>query len=358
MLTQRELKEIARLHEPWLEGKPGGQWADFSGMELANLDFSGMNFETASFRGAWIHGCDLSGHLTFADFRGAEIRDSHAGYCNFEGADFTDTKCTNIVFTRVRFDSARLRRAQFDGCDFTRCKLECCDMTGVQFRDTELSWVAMACSWGYTPPVRDAETVLTEGKFIAAMLGIGFKDEGKIAEWMDEAWSRAQDHNDECDLKASHCEPEYRELLAHYAIAFAQARAQFPAEAETLFSHGEHFAPIEITAAAVQLAEGSSMETVLGMEYHGLLRPENAGDLARLKEAVELIMEDALGGETLVDLGALNARYGFNCLYEPSLHDLLREREEVAGAQFVQDADVISLEIRPEFLHGMTMMMQ
>ena len=358
MLTQRELKKMARLHERWLEGAPGGQYADFSGMELANLDFSGMNFEAATFRGAWIHGCDLSGNFTFADFRGAELRDCTASHCSFEGADFTDAKCQNFSIFRARFDGARLRRAQFDGCDFARCKLDCCDMTGVQFRDTELSWVATACSWGETPPARDMKTLLAEETFKSSMMVTGLWDNRKIAEWMDEAWSRAQDQSCGCEPKPGPREPEYRELLSHYAAAFAQARAQFPLAIEALFSHGEHFAPNEINAASAQLAEGSSMETVLSMECHGLLRPENAGDLAHLKEAVELIVEGALGGEPLVDLEVLNALYGFDGLHELTLHDLLREREEVADARLDHVADMILTEIKPEFLHGMTMMMQ
>jgi len=42
MLTQKELREMARLHERWLEGESDGQRADFSGMELTRLNFSGL----------------------------------------------------------------------------------------------------------------------------------------------------------------------------------------------------------------------------------------------------------------------------------------------------------------------------
>ena len=80
MLSQHELKKMDRLHELWLEGKTGGQYADFSGMELTNLDFDGMTFEAAAFRGARISDCCLCGNFVSADFRGAELRNVYAGY--------------------------------------------------------------------------------------------------------------------------------------------------------------------------------------------------------------------------------------------------------------------------------------
>jgi len=353
---------MARLHARWLEGAPGGRCADFSGMELANLDFGGMNFEAASFRQARIHGCDLSARFMFADFRGAEIRDSHAGYCSFEGADFTDAKCKTLSIFRARFDGARMRRARFDGCYFSRAKLECCDMTGVQFSNTELSWVATACSWGEIPPERDADTVLAEGKFVAAMLGNGFGDEGKIAEWMDEAWSRAQDRDSDSDQMPEPREPEYRALLEGYVAAFTQVRELFLDAAETLFLHGEGFAPTELHSAAVCIVEGNSMETLLSLERAGLLLPDNTGALARLKEACDLIVDDAIqaakGGQVRHGLEEIMTYYDIDDRYELSLHDLLRDREELADARLDHVADMILIEIKPEFLHGITMMMQ
>ena len=279
MLTQYELEKMAGLHVLWLEGKPGGQYADFSDMELAHLDLGGMDFEAASFRGAWIHGCDLSARLMCADFRGAELRGCSASDCSFEDANFTDAKCQNCGFVRTRFDGTRLRRARFDGCNFKRAKLECCDMTAAEFSDTEFYWVATAGSWGHLPPSRDMKTLLAEETFKTKLMEAGFWDNKKTAEWMDEAWSRAQDQSCGCEPKPGPREPEYRELLAYYAAAFARARAQFPTEAEVLYNHGEHFPPNAITAAAAQLAEGNCMETILGMECHGLLQPENSGDL-------------------------------------------------------------------------------
>ena len=364
---------MARLHERWLVGEPDGQRADFSGMELDHLDLSGMNFEAACLRGAEIYSCNLSARFMFADFRGAALRGCSASHCSFEGADFTNAECHTSSFSRVRFDSARLRRTQFDGCDFTRCKLECCDMTGVQFRDTELTWVATACSWGETPPARDAETVLAEGKFMAAMLGLSLGDEGKISEWTDEAWSRAQDHTDDDEPVHVLHEPEYQALLTGYADAFARTQAQYPAAVATLFDHGEGFLPEELHGAAAYIAGGGSLEAAQHMEWQGLFlqEPEKIAALATLKEAVDLTITEALlttasmafgaateNGEILLDLGELKAAYGIDTLYECSFFDMLRERVEVAGAQLDLKEDTIMLELDPSFASGMTMQMQ
>jgi len=361
MLIQHELKQMARLHGLWLEGKPNGQRADFSGMELDKLDFDGMDFEAADFRGARIRSCYLCGHFMYADFRGAEISGSFTGYCCFESADFTDTVCRGCDFTRAQFDGARMRRAQFDGCDFTRAKLEFCDMTAAQFNETTFHWTATAGSWGDTPPTRDMKTLLTESQFESSMMETGFWDKRKTAEWMDEAWSQAQDQTGGCEPKPGPREPEYRALLAGYAEAFAQARAQFPAEAETLYRRGEDFLPEELPCAAAQLAKGSRMDTVLGLQRHSLLRPENADDLARMKEAVGQIIEDALSfpgdGGAVFDLDLISAYYGFDGPDELSLLDLLGEREEVSGARFDFDEDTIVLEFNPAFVSDMTMKM-
>jgi len=79
-ITQTELGQISELHQLWLEGKPGGQYADFSDMNLINLTFERMDFEAASFRGASIRDCRMCENFTSADFCGAEMHDVFAGY--------------------------------------------------------------------------------------------------------------------------------------------------------------------------------------------------------------------------------------------------------------------------------------
>jgi len=361
MLTQHELKKMARLHELWLEGKPDGQYADFSGTELIHLDFDGMTFEAASFRGARISDCCLCGNFVSADFRGARLRNVYAGYSLYENANFTDVTCQGCDFSYTKFDGACLRRTDIGDADLRYAVLECCDMTGAKLDGAAFHSTATAGSWGETPPARDGETVLAENKFIASMLKIGFEDKAKIAEWMDEAWSQAQDQTGGCESKPGPREPEYRDLLERYAAAFAQARAQYLAETETLYGHGEEFLPEELPVAAAQLAEGSSMDTVLSLKHNNLLRPENAGDLAHMKEAVGQIVEDALfiagNGGVVYDLDLIRTYYGFDGANELSLVDLLGEREEVADARFDFDEDTIALEINPAFVSGMTMTM-
>jgi len=362
MLTQRELKKMAELHERWKECRPGGQYADFSDMELTHLDFEGMDFEAASFRGARIFNCCMCGNFTSANFRGALLRNVFASYSLYENADFTDTNCWGCNFTHTKFDGAHMRRADFGDSDLTGAVLECCDLTGAKLDDVIFSYTATAGSWGDTPPARDAETFAAEAKFTAAMLGLGYENTGKISEWRDEAWSQAQDQSCGCEPKPGPREPEYRELLARYADVFTQARAQFPAETEALYQHGEEFSPEELHAAAAQLAEGYRMETVRNLQCQGLLRPENADELAYLNEAVGRFVEDALAfpeaGEIRFDMDMLRAFYGFGAAHEFCLSDMLLDREELADAWYDHDADAFVLKAKPEFLHGMTMMMQ
>jgi len=167
-----------------------------------------------------------------------------------------------------------LRRADFGDSDLTGAVLECCDMTGAKLDDAVFSYTATMGSWGDAPPARDTETLLTESEFIAEMLGLGFENEEKIAEWMDEAWSQAQDQTCSYEPKPGPREPEYREILARYADVFAQAQAELPVETETIYNHGEEFLPEELYDAAACLADGNSLETVLDMRYSEPSGPE------------------------------------------------------------------------------------
>ena len=364
MLTQNELREMAQLHGLWLEGNPDGHFADFAGMELAGLDFSGIDFEVASFRNAWIHDCNLCGHFVGANFRGAELRDIYAGHSCFEAADFTDATCCYCDFSCAKFDGAHLRRATFNSSNFSFTNLEFCDMTGIKLESVTYLCTATAGSWGRTPPARDAETLAAEEKFAAAMLGLGFGGEWKISEWRDEAWSQAQDHTGNCEPKPGPREAEYRALLTEYASAFAQARAQFPSAAGTLFSQGEGFLPEELPVAAEYIAEGGSLEVAQRMEWDGLYRQEadKIAALSTLKRAVDSTIAEALlaadNSEILLDLGEIMTAYGIDTLYEVSFFDMLRERGEVASARLDLNEDTITLEMNPGVVSGMTMQMQ
>ena len=267
MINQADLEQIAYLHRRWLRDFSDGRRADFSGMNLENLDFDGMIFEAASFRGARIRDSFLCGNFVCADFRRAELHNVYADYSDYDSADFTDAVCRMCDFTRTKFDGARLRRADFGDANLTGAVLECCDMTGAKLDEALFSYTATMGSWGRTPPARDTETLAAEADFTAKMQELGLGDETKIAEWMDEAWSLAQDQSCGCEPKPGPREPEYRALLECYAAEFTQARGEFPDAAEVLFGHGEDFAPAELYTAAACLAEGNSLETVLDMRY-------------------------------------------------------------------------------------------
>jgi uncharacterized protein YjbI with pentapeptide repeats len=351
-LTQADLNKIAQLHGRWLEGQSSGAMADFSGMELMRLNFDRLNFEQANFAGTRISDCNLCGNFMFADFRGAEIYNCFAGHCSFEGADFTDATCKNCDFTRADMENMHLRRAIFESCDFTRANMECSDFTAAKFSPSPHAIAATAMCWGDVPPARDAETLVAEGKFIAGMLGLGFADEQKITEWMDEAWSNVTRDAAFHELPPP-CEPAYRLLLAQYSDAFSMIQKQYPAAAEEIYNHGEEFSPADLPGAAAYLAGGGSLQVARHLQMSGLF-DRHADDFALLQETAESIVTQAIehaeDGEFMVNLGDAMGMFGVPDRYDFDLADLLRDRSEVTDLRFDPDELTASLELDPAFL--------
>lgn len=173
-LSDDELREIASRHSAWLSGMPGGVQADFRGVQLAELSFSGFDLRYANFSDAnlthsqlgmanlsgccFSHACldyaDLSlSSLGHADFSSANMRyanmtsaaAAHACFCSSNlynsqldyaslryadcsfaqlvGASFTDAQATGCNFRDADLREAKLDRAFLDGASFISARL-------------------------------------------------------------------------------------------------------------------------------------------------------------------------------------------------------------------------------------------
>lgn len=137
ILTQKEADRIVALHELWL-GSSGesGVRADFSGMTISNLNFSGARLAHADFRNTVANGTNFLGaSLVGADMQNASLKNSiftsanlhRASFkCAFApGADFRSACLSSADFTCASLNGANLKNAgishaNFSGAHFTK----------------------------------------------------------------------------------------------------------------------------------------------------------------------------------------------------------------------------------------------
>lgn len=142
-LSQERADIMCAKHILWLHDA-GGEQADFSDCELANLDLSHRDLNNALFHRAFLYGTSLQGsYLCFADFSGAEIENCNAKniaadeavfkntvvrncdfsgafmeHCNFSGADLTGTAVKNARMQNACIDGATVPDIVFEQADF------------------------------------------------------------------------------------------------------------------------------------------------------------------------------------------------------------------------------------------------
>lgn len=109
-IRQRELNIKIEKHELWLEGKEGGEKADFSNENISLLDLSGSNLSGANFKGACLWVADLTNaKLTRANFSGAEMQDTEICYADLSGADLFNANFNNANLRGANLTSADIR---------------------------------------------------------------------------------------------------------------------------------------------------------------------------------------------------------------------------------------------------------
>jgi uncharacterized protein YjbI with pentapeptide repeats len=97
----------------------------FAGIDFTGADFSGLDLRDVNFQGAWLESADLrNANLSGADFTGAVL--AHA---KLEGAI-----CIGAKFGKANLGKAALARGVFDDADFSEAVLMRCAFAGTQMR--------------------------------------------------------------------------------------------------------------------------------------------------------------------------------------------------------------------------------
>jgi len=86
--TQKQLKEVLRLHKLWLEGDLVGERAYLQGADLRGANLQGADLRRANLQGADLRRAYLQGaYLQGADLRRAYLRGAYLQRANLQGAD-------------------------------------------------------------------------------------------------------------------------------------------------------------------------------------------------------------------------------------------------------------------------------
>jgi uncharacterized protein YjbI with pentapeptide repeats len=87
---------------------------DFSGQNLANTSFAGVEGRRANFAGADLHGAIFTqGAFAEADFSGADLRDVLMDKVNFSGAVFRGARLNGVIASGSSFAGADVTDADF-----------------------------------------------------------------------------------------------------------------------------------------------------------------------------------------------------------------------------------------------------
>lgn len=131
------VEEHLVLHAAWLEGDPYGQQANFSGINLSNVDLTGADLRLSmcnhtNFSGSKMRLSILAG----AQAQGACFAKTYLHFANLEGADLT----------AASFEAADLRNSSMDSA-FLFC---------TYFHNADLRGATMNNSQSYSVDVRGA----------------------------------------------------------------------------------------------------------------------------------------------------------------------------------------------------------
>ena len=83
--SQEEISEVLRSHKLWLEGKPEGKRADFSGQDLSSANLHYANLRSANLRYANLG----YANLRFANLRFANLRYANLSFANLDCAKYS-----------------------------------------------------------------------------------------------------------------------------------------------------------------------------------------------------------------------------------------------------------------------------
>tara|TARA_R110002124_G_scaffold251771_5_gene417036 strand:- start:1814 stop:3058 length:1245 start_codon:yes stop_codon:yes gene_type:complete len=182
-MEQKELNELIKKHDMFMNGRPGGARAVIRDRDLSGLSFEKAKLSQSDFTGCIMRGCDLSGaqfesatlfgcdmtkaklyhtNFTRADLRGADItgadlregasvlrvsadeegrdiyKEQQKGNVVLVGSDLSGASLQNTHATKADFGNANLSGADLSGAQLQSANLEGSDMTGSNMSKTDL----------------------------------------------------------------------------------------------------------------------------------------------------------------------------------------------------------------------------
>lgn len=152
-MEPKQLREILKRHEAWLNNDPSGRRAEFYHVNLVNTNLSDANLRKASFSNALMNGCDLSNtNLEQAGFCNTDLRYSSLNNANLKHATLQRTQLSHAVMDKVNLQNTRIEEsalcnAYLEGASLQFAALEGSDFSGASMSSANLSnarlrWVA------------------------------------------------------------------------------------------------------------------------------------------------------------------------------------------------------------------------
>ena len=110
VVSQRQLDDVIKLHQKFLEGDTGGSRCIMKFMDLSGLNLKGKNMSNADFTGALLKGADLSeGNFENSSFFAADLSKANLENGRFKRSDFRGAVLSNANLFSADLQKADLR---------------------------------------------------------------------------------------------------------------------------------------------------------------------------------------------------------------------------------------------------------
>lgn len=138
-MKQKELKEILKLHNLWLNNKEGGKQANLRNTDLSYVNLSYVDLSYANLSYANLKGTNLTGaNLSYANLQGANLKGTNLSYANLTDADLSYVDFRHSDLMGVNLSCANLSYADLKGVNLTGADLKGADLTYANLREVEL----------------------------------------------------------------------------------------------------------------------------------------------------------------------------------------------------------------------------
>lgn len=136
-LYNEDIKEICARHTLWILDVEGGKRADFSGRNVSEFDFDGVDLNGADFENARFSNCNFES----ACLMGAKMNNAVFKNCSFKLATSEEVEAKRAVFNNCNFEQADFITSNFKGAVFQNCNFDCISIEnscieGTNFHET------------------------------------------------------------------------------------------------------------------------------------------------------------------------------------------------------------------------------